>query len=241
MSGCATPAERSVFATSLLPSGEALIHPGGLGLTRRALDLASLPAGARVLDVGCGAGESLRLLDSLGFHALGIDSAADGDIGSSCIRGTAESLPLPDASFDGVLVECSLSVMGRQRQAVSECARVLVPGGRLILCDLYARAPEAIQRVRALSRSCVAGILARADIEGWLRSAGFRLDLWEDHSAALREFVARFLMQGGEPHQLWGCNESSAGGSDVAEAMRAVRAGYFLLVASRASRPGENP
>ena len=41
-------------------------HPGGIEHTRRLLELAALPAGASVLDMGAGAGETLALLRSLG-------------------------------------------------------------------------------------------------------------------------------------------------------------------------------
>ena len=42
-------------------------HPGGAAHTRRLVELAALPAGASVLDLGAGAGESLALLRSVGL------------------------------------------------------------------------------------------------------------------------------------------------------------------------------
>ena len=41
-------------------------HPGGEGHTRRMLELAALPPGARILDMGAGAGETLRMLRAHG-------------------------------------------------------------------------------------------------------------------------------------------------------------------------------
>lgn len=239
MSCCSAPPNRSIYATGSLPSGEALDHPGGLALTRRALQLAALPAGARILDIGSGSGQTLRLLTSLGFRALGVDPAATSNSTFPCIRASAESLPLPDASIDAVLFECTLSLVEDQLQALRECARILVPGGRLLIADLYARAPENIHAIRALGRSCVAGMIVREELEPSLHAADFRIDLWEDHSPALREFVARFLLQGGDPRQLWGCSATSPDPDAIAQAMRSVRAGYFLLAATRPS--GENP
>ena len=44
-------------------------HPGGEAHTRRMLELAGLPEGARVLDMGAGAGEALAILREYGFEA----------------------------------------------------------------------------------------------------------------------------------------------------------------------------
>jgi arsenite methyltransferase len=44
----------------------ATIRPGGLALTRRAVALADLPAGAWALDVGCGAGATVDYLTEVG-------------------------------------------------------------------------------------------------------------------------------------------------------------------------------
>ena len=232
MSGCCA----SVYSTGIMPSGDPLSHPGGSALTRRALEIACLPAGAGVLDIGCGSGESMRLLASLGYRPLGVDPAANGCLDFPHIRAEAEALPLPSASFEAVLLECSLSIMRTPRQAIRECARVLVPGGRLIVADLYARAPEAIRQVRALAHSCVAGMVVDEELELLLRDAGFRVDLWEDHSPALRTFVASYLMRGGTHDELWGCSGGSA--EVIAQAMRSVRAGYFLLLATREPQSG---
>jgi arsenite methyltransferase len=237
VSCCSSQADHSAYRTGTLPSGESLAHPGGPALTRRALELAHLQPGARILDVGCGSGHSMHLLASHGFQALGVDPAA-GPWDFPCIRAHAESLPLPDASFAAVLLECSLSIMDRPQQVLSECARVLVNGGRLIVSDLYARAPGSLHQVRALGHSCISGMIVREEVESWLANVGFSLDLWEDHSPELREFVARFLLGGGSLPELWGCGASSDDAEAVVQAMRSVRAGYFLLIATRV--PGES-
>ena len=48
-------------------------HPGGREHSLRMLELAALPPGARILDMGAGAGETLALLRESGFDAVGID------------------------------------------------------------------------------------------------------------------------------------------------------------------------
>jgi ubiquinone/menaquinone biosynthesis C-methylase UbiE len=61
--------------------------------------------------------------------------------------GDAQALALPDACFDTVVCTLSLCAIPDERQAIAEMRRVLRPGGRLLLLDHVAGAP---QWVRAL-------------------------------------------------------------------------------------------
>jgi len=235
--------DRSSYATGRVAGKNGgVLRPGGLELTARGVTLAGLEAGATVLDLGCGAGDTVRYLRTLGMHAIGIDCETDSE-GQEArspapyahIVTSAEELPFPDGSANGVLAECSLSVLQNQNDALAECARVLADGGRLIVTDLYARQPEAIAAVRALKGSCVSGMIVRRELEAMLVRHGLTCDLWEDHSQALRESAARFIFEHDSLAGIWGC-----GGEHTAEtiqiAMRAARAGYFLLIATRTPR-----
>lgn len=241
MSCSALWSEEGAYSTGrIAQTQEAVLHPGGLALTRYALELAQLTTGASVLDLGCGTGATTLFLHSLGYNPVGLDSLESAAKGKTkLVCGAAEQLPFDDHCFDAVLAECSLSVMKDQSRALRECFRVLHPGGRLILSDLYAREPEAIDQVRSLSGSCIAGILLRDELEDELKEIGFSVQLWEDHSVALREFVARFLMEHGSLASLWGCSGSPESAMEVWNAVRAVRAGYFLLIATSASTKGD--
>ena len=112
----------------------AALRPGGRELTVHALALCgfeqeSSGEGKCALDVGCGAGATLALLQERGFCVTGVDpdaamleesrSATRGLV--QLLRGHAEALPLPDASQDLVLCECVLSLCsGRRCRNVSE-------------------------------------------------------------------------------------------------------------------------
>lgn len=238
-SPCTTRQLTPYAAGRIAPGDDRVFRPGGLELTARAIAFANLRPGAVVLDLGCGSGASVRYLRDRGFDAIGIDCEGAGVRSAECSAGphthiaaSADELPFPDGAADGILAECSISLMQDRDRVLSECARVLADGGRMTISDLYAREPAAIAQVRALKRSGVSGMIVREELERQLVRNGFTIDLWEDHSRALRECAARYIIEYGSVDGLWGC-----GGEDSAAAiqcaMRAARAGYFLLVATR--------
>ena len=113
-------------------------HPGGQTHTRRMLELAALPRGARILDMGAGAGETLRLLRALGFDAVGVDLAPRGE---GVEQGNFLHLSFPDGSFDAVLSQCAFFVSGDVPGALREANRLLKRGGKLLLSDVFFEAP----------------------------------------------------------------------------------------------------
>jgi ubiquinone/menaquinone biosynthesis C-methylase UbiE len=117
----------------------------------RTVDLAlgCAPAPARILDVGCGTGYLLGRLAGRVPRArvlAGIDPApamiqvaagAATDARLRFVVGTAEQLPWPDRSFDLVVSTTSFDHWADQRAGLAQCARVLAPGGCLVLADLF--------------------------------------------------------------------------------------------------------
>lgn len=118
-------------------------------LTNRMIRAARLEPGQRVLDVGCGTGApACRLALDQGVEVLGITTsevgvtaaaerarAADVDAVSFEVRDGTDN-GLPEDSFDRVWVMESSHLMPDRQALLSECARVLRPGGRLVLCDI---------------------------------------------------------------------------------------------------------
>ena len=113
-------------------------HPGGEAHTRRLLELAALPQGASVLDLGAGAGEALALLRGMGYAARGIDLEPRRE---TVERGDLLRTGFPDGSFDAVLSECAFFVSGDPRGALREARRLLKPGGKLLLSDVFFEEP----------------------------------------------------------------------------------------------------
>jgi arsenite methyltransferase len=239
-----TSVARCTYESGRMPGSAAWFpHPGGLALTAHAVEIAQLTPEARVVDLGCGSGESTAFLRICGFDAIGIDPFLPDEVpvapdiaAPHHVRACAENLPFADASIDGVLAECSLSVMQNIPKALAETARVLRIGGQLMISDLYARNAEEISAVRTLKGSCVSGMLVRAELEALLQYAGFAMIRFEDHSRALREAVAQFIFSHGSVEELWQNNAPSSDAHMISEAMAKVRAGYFLMVATRVGR-----
>ena len=113
------------------------------------LALTCVPAPRRILDVGCGTGYLLGRLAARAPQAealAGIDAApamigvATGAATDSRLRfvvGAAERLPWPAATFDLVVSTTSFDHWAGQRAGLTECSRVLAPGGCLVLADLF--------------------------------------------------------------------------------------------------------
>lgn len=131
------------------------------------------PAGGRFLDAGCGSGRNLAWLSQWG-RAVGIDLSPDAlrltrQRGGAAVRGSVLDLPFPDATFD---VVTSFDVIYHRwvtddRAAVRELARVLKPGGHLLvrvpaLRALWGAHDEAVHsrhrytvpELRELAREC---------------------------------------------------------------------------------------
>jgi ubiquinone/menaquinone biosynthesis C-methylase UbiE len=102
-----------------------------------------------ILDVGCGTGRLLRAAHIRWPHAqlIGVDPAEGMVEVARHLApeitfhvGSAEALPLPNASVDVVLSTVSFHHWGDQAAGIREVARVLRPGGRFFLADAIAPA-----------------------------------------------------------------------------------------------------
>jgi SAM-dependent methyltransferase len=84
----------------------------------------------RLLDVGCGEKPYRDLFASYASEHVGVDPVANP---SAELQGPIEALPVADASFDVVLCAQVLEHVDDPAQAVCELARVVRPGGRVLL------------------------------------------------------------------------------------------------------------
>ncbi|OBH11000.1 class I SAM-dependent methyltransferase [Mycobacterium sp. E3247] len=150
------------------------------------LAVATVTAPEYVLDVGCGTGYLLGLLARRypgAKHLCGIDpapqmvSVATGlarDPRLSFTRGVAEELNYADRAFDLVVSTTSFDHWSDQLVGLLECARVLRPGGSLVLVDRFS-----LWLVPTLAITRRGKARTRRRAERLLLQAGFRSPKWQ--------------------------------------------------------------
>jgi ubiquinone/menaquinone biosynthesis C-methylase UbiE len=151
---------------------------------RRAVELAQLQRGETVLDVGCGTG-TLALIAQEHVGATGRVAGIDPgprQIARACAKaarrrvsvdfrvGVIEQLPFPDRSFDVVLSTLMMHHLpdDLKRRGLTEIARVLKPGGRLLIVD-FEHPVEPGDRPARMG----AGSLGLQELPALLTEAGF--------------------------------------------------------------------
>lgn len=122
------------------------IHPGGQDATRTLLDMCGLDATSKVLDVGCGSGNTACFIaDDIGSRVSGIDisevmivkarerAQRQGLSDKLEFRvGDVFDLPYEDDWFDVVILESVLTPLpGDKKQALKEIVRVVRSGGKV--------------------------------------------------------------------------------------------------------------
>lgn len=123
------PMESSVLCRDSAPTpGTSLCHDSAP---------AAKNSTCRILDMGAGDGHAVRLLNSMGFDAKGIDLSPGTDTPEgSLLCGNFLHCPFPDQTFDAVISECAFYVSGDADSALKEAARILKKSGLLLLADV---------------------------------------------------------------------------------------------------------
>ena len=140
-----------------------------------------------LLDIGTGTGRMLELFAAHADSAIGIDRSSEmlrlarvkleaaGVERASLRQGDMYALPLGDRSADSIILHQVLHFAQQPGAAIAEAARVLSPGGRLLVIDFAQHEREELREQDAHLR------LGFADdaIRGWFAAAGLELDRTE--------------------------------------------------------------
>ena len=153
------------------------------------LGFLALRPGETVLDLGSGAGLDAFLAARQvgpGGRVIGVDmtpamleraraNAAKAGLAQVEFReGRLEALPVESGSVDAVTSNCVINLVPDKRAVFAEVARVLRPGGRLVVSDLLldGRLPEPVEKDILAYVGCVAGAMRREAYFALVGAAG---------------------------------------------------------------------
>ena len=190
--GCCGPAPEEVAERIGYSKADVGAAPAGanLGLGCGApLSAAALRPGETVLDLGSGAGfDAFLAAREVGAsgHVIGVDmtpemlerarrnAAAGGYRNVEFRAGRIEALPVEDASVDVVISNCVINLVPDKAAVYHEVARVLRPGGRMVISDVVLNEPlpAVIATDVAALTGCVAGAELRHEYLATVAAAG---------------------------------------------------------------------
>ncbi|MDM5298416.1 class I SAM-dependent methyltransferase [Bacillus pumilus] len=160
-------------------------HPGGIELTKMMIDHTKLHPDQRILDAGCGTGQTAAYLGHLGLQVEAIDThplmvekanlrfKREG-LPISAKQASVEQLPFADGSFSLLISESVLSFT-HLKEALAEMKRVLSPGGKLIANEAVLKAPLSPEDLTAVQGFYgFRSLFSPAEWEMQLKAAGFR-------------------------------------------------------------------
>ena len=202
------------------------LHPGEYEIIDSMLKECALREGSAILDLGCGKGDtSAHIAQTFGFNVTGADisepmltAAREDHPELNFVQCDGVTLPFEDNSFDGIVMECSFSLMRRQMELMGEIRRVLKKGACIIISDVYMLSPDMDRARRNLmsatrmlvqhddsyffedefpSPYCLDGMFIKDLLIELLESSGFTVENWSDHSGDLLNYAAQLLMDYG--------------------------------------------
>lgn len=220
--------------------GETL-RPGGFDLTAKGVACCHWTSADLLLDLGCGQGATVSYLDqTYGLTVVGIDPsqkllamAKKNNPDNTFLVGSGEAIPFPDDMFQGVLSECTLSLMMDMTAALKEVYRVMKNNGTFFITDVYARNPDSLEAIKNHQfKSCMRGLYDLKQLQVDVTSAGFEIILLEDHSALLRQLLVKTIFEFGSMNAFW----QKTGGACTTgfqDALKMCKPGYYMMIARK--------
>jgi len=184
---CSTTASLAGYETEVLGEipQDAVENSFGCG---DPLAFAEVEPGQTVVDLGSGAGIDILLAARRvgpDGHVIGIDMTDEmidrarqnidaSGLGNVEVRkGIIEQLPIDDGSVDWVISNCVINLSPEKDRVFAEIARVLRPGGSMLVSDMVVDdLPQALRDNEALYNGCIGGAISEAEYLQGLRDAG---------------------------------------------------------------------
>jgi len=152
------PSTMPIYAL-LIQMGKKVLRPGGMGLTRRMLEMLNINASDEVVEFAPGTGDTAKIVLSYQpalYTAIERDqdlvkfvsSYLDGS-NQQCLLGRAEETGLPDSSCSVVYGEAMMNMMPNdtKQMVIDESARILKLGGRYGFHEVYLK-PDDIDDIK---------------------------------------------------------------------------------------------
>jgi SAM-dependent methyltransferase len=201
--------------------------------------LLELKPGETVVDLGSGAGiDAFLAAREVGpsGRVIGVDmtpqmlerarrnAATTGHTNVEFREGRLEALPVEDGSVDAVTSNCVINLVPDKTAVFREVARVLKPGGRMVVADIVLDAPlpEAVVQDLSAWVGCVSGAMRRDEYIDLVESSGL------ESVEALRDVDQGAAMELAAPEQTRGLLERT--GTRREDLMGRVRSVTFRAV-----------
>ena len=150
------------------------------GLAGKALAAAGVEPGKLAADIGAGSGFLTEVLLEAGLRVVAVDRSESmraalgrkfAQRGELEVReGESEALPLADGEADYALANMYLHHVERPPEAIREMARILRPGGRLVITDMDAHGHAWV--IEEFHDRWLG--FARNEMQSWMKAAGLR-------------------------------------------------------------------
>jgi len=244
------PYEKEFF--DQLESG--VMRPGGLRLTDKLSKKCQFKKGSLLLDIGCGTGRALEYLEKkYGVIGIGID-ISETNIEKGKQRNPNLNLRVGDGSklsfssdtFDGVLMECSLSLIGNKDKVLHDIYNILKPGGKVIITDIYLKMTDLDNKApdektacgtyqgNTSCPPCLRGAFEIKELIQTIEDLGFIILCWEDESKELKKFAIDLIMEYGSMDLFWKqfvtCDNKTSGNVKIP---KLKQYGYFSMIAEK--------
>lgn len=190
-----------------------IFHPGGLDITQELAELCHIGKNMDILDVASGTGESACFLaKNFGCRVIGVEAsdylvkaarkkARERKLKIEFKKGDAHHLPFKNNTFDVVICECAVCLMGKKR-AISEMVRVVKKKGYVGIHDICWKedTPEDLKQRLAVTED-----EGPETLEGWKKlfeKTGLKNFATVDKACLVPAWADKFRKEAGVTGQL---------------------------------------